>query len=112
MASFERIGEEGCRAVGAAYRTVALDHPTAVVTDETELVFAGFAVFLDPPKETAAAAISAMAQDGIAVKIITGNNERVAIHLCGQLKVEVLGVITGDELTKLSDEALLARVRG
>ncbi len=112
IASFERIGEEGCRAIGVAYRKVAFDHPTAVVTDETELVFAGFAVFLDPPKETAAAAIRAMAQDGIAVKIITGDNERVATHLCAQLKVEVLGVVTGDELTALSDEALLARVRG
>jgi P-type Mg2+ transporter len=112
MASFERIGEDGCRALGVAYRVVALDHPTAVVTDETELVFAGFAVFLDPPKESAAAAINAMAQDGVAVKIITGDNERVSTHLCGQLKVKVLGVITGDELTALSDEALLARVRG
>jgi Mg2+-importing ATPase len=112
MARFERIGEEGCRAIGVAYRKVAFDHPTAVVTDETELVFAGFAVFLDPPKETAAAAIRAMAQDGIAVKIITGDNERVATHLCAQLKVDVLGVVTGDELSGLSDEALLARVRG
>ena len=111
MSSFERIGEEGCRALGVAYRSVALDHPTATVTDETELVFAGFAVFLDPPKESAAGAIDAMAQDGVAVKIITGDNERVATHLCGQLKVKVLGVVTGDELTALSDEALLARVR-
>jgi len=112
MASFERIGEDGCRALGVAYRRVAFDHPTAVVSDETELVFAGFAVFLDPPKESAAAAISAMAHDGVAVKIITGDNERVAVHLCAQLKVEVLGVVSGDELTGLSDEALLARVRG
>jgi Mg2+-importing ATPase len=111
IANFERIGEEGCRALGVAYRPVALDHPTAMVTDETGLVFAGFAVFLDPQKESAAAAISAMAQDGVAVKIITGDNERVATHLCGQLKVKVLGVVTGEELATLSDEALLARVR-
>ena len=52
-----------------------------------------------------------MAQDGVAGMIITGDNERVATHLCGQLKVKVLGVVTGDELTALSDEALLARVR-
>jgi Mg2+-importing ATPase len=111
MAAFERIGEEGCRALGVAYRRVAPDHSTAVVTDETELVFVGFVVFLDPPKESAAAAIRAMAQDGVAVKILTGDNERVATHLCGQLKVEMLGVVTGDELNTFSDEALLARLR-
>jgi Mg2+-importing ATPase len=96
MASFERIGEEGCRALGVAYRRVALDHPTAVVTDETELVFAGFTVFLDPPKESAAAAISAMAQDGVSVKIITGDNERVATHLCGVMPTSLLELSGGN----------------
>ena len=68
-------------------------------------------VFLNPPKESADAAISAMAQDGVAVKIITGDKERVATHLCGQLKVKVLGVLTGDEIAALSDEAVLVQVR-
>ncbi len=110
MASFERIGEEGCRALGVAYSRVGPNHATAEVADETELVFAGFVVFLDPPKASAATAIRAMANDGVAVKILTGDNERVATHLCAQLGIELLGVVTGDELSALSDEALLARL--
>jgi P-type Mg2+ transporter len=110
IASFERIGEEGCRAVGVAHSRVGLNHTTAEIADETELVFAGFAVFLDPPKASAATAIRAMENDGVAVKILTGDYERVATHLCDQLGIKVLGVVTGDELTKLSDEALLARL--
>ena len=46
IASFERIGEEGCRALGVAYSRVGPNHATAEVADETELVFAGFVVFL------------------------------------------------------------------
>ena len=68
IASFERIGEEGCRALGVAYSRVGPNHATAEVADETELVFAGFVVFLDPPKASAATAIRAMANDGVAVE--------------------------------------------
>ena len=62
-------------------------------------------VFLDPPKASAATAIRAMANDGVAVKILTGDNERVATHLCAELGINC-GVVTGDELATLSDEAL------
>jgi len=52
--------EEGFRVLGIAWRQVPLDHPHAVVSDETELVLAGFAAFLDPPKESAASALEAL----------------------------------------------------
>ncbi|ODU53962.1 MAG: magnesium-translocating P-type ATPase [Acetobacteraceae bacterium SCN 69-10] len=110
-AAFEAFGAEGCRALAVACRTTAPDHATAVVTDEAALVFVGFAVFLDPPKQSAAAAIHALARDGVAVKILTGDNERVAVHLCAQLGIRVSGVLTGDALHSLSDEALRARLR-
>lgn len=103
---FERLGDEGLRALGIAYRAVSSEHETAVVSDETELMFAGFTVFVDPPKTSTAAAIAALAASGVAVKILTGDNERVAIHLCNQLGIPLLGTITGDQLAAMSDEAL------
>ena len=57
---FERLGEEGFRVLAIAWRDVGPDHPTATVTDEVELVFAGFVAFLDPPKASAAAAIATL----------------------------------------------------
>ena len=50
LGQFERLGEEGFRVLGVASRGVDRAHDTAVVGDETELIFAGFAVFVDPPK--------------------------------------------------------------
>jgi len=56
-AIFEGLSREGFRVLGIASRPVPMDHPHAVVGDEAALVFTGFAAFLDPPKESAAAAM-------------------------------------------------------
>ena len=111
-ALFDRLGEEGFRVLGIAWRDVALDHPHAVVSDESELVFAGFAAFLDPPKTSAGQALQAMNASGVAVKIVTGDNERVTRHVCAQLGVVVEGVLTGTDLSAMNDDALRARVMG
>src|SRR4029079_7182558 len=59
---------------------------------------------------SAAGAVRALAAAGITVKVLTGDNERVTRHVCAELGLPFRGVLTGDELTRLSDEALLARV--
>lgn len=63
--------EEGFRVLGIAWRQVPLDHPHAVVSDESELVLAGFAAFLDPPKESAGAALEELKQIGVTIKIVS-----------------------------------------
>ncbi len=75
-----------------------------------ELVFAGFAVFEDPPKADAGAAMRGLAEVGVSVVIVTGDNELVAQHVCRQVGVPVHGLLTGTELQTLDDQALLARV--
>ena len=111
-ALFNSLGQEGFRVLGIASRDVPLDHPHAVISDESELIFAGFAAFLDPPKVSAGAALKAMAASGVAVKIVTGDNELVTRHVCTQLGVEIAGVLTGAELALMNDDALRARVDG
>jgi len=107
----DSLGREGFRVLGIAWRTVAADHPHAVVDDETELVFAGFAAFLDPPKESAAHALKALEASEVKVKILTGDGELVTRHLCDQLGMKVTGVLTGSEIQALDDAALSVRVK-
>ena len=109
-AQYEGLSKEGFRLLGIAFRQVGMDHAHAVVSDETELVFAGFAAFLDPPKESAKAALAGLAADRVAVKIITGDNELVTQHVCTQLGLPVTGVLTGTEMQQLDDSALMVRV--
>ncbi len=89
---------------------VDADHATAVVGDETALVFSGYAVFLDPPKASAGTTIRAMAEAGIAVKVLTGDNEQVSRHVFQEIGVPVTGVLTGTELERMSDEALIGQL--
>ncbi len=104
------LEKEGFRLLGIAWRQVPLDHPHAVVGDETELVFAGFAGFLDPPKESAAEALAALAKIGVAVKIVTGDSELVTQHVCATLNIPVSGVLIGKEIAEMDDSALRVKV--
>ncbi len=101
---------EGFRVLAIAWRQVGPDHPHAVVSDETELVFAGFAAFLDPPKASAAQALQRLAASGVVVKIVTGDNELVTQHLCAQLSIHVTGMLLGTDVAAMDDSALAVRV--
>ena len=106
------LGAQGFRALGIASRSVDAGHETATIADESDLVFSGFAVFLDPPKASAGATIQAMAAAGITVKVLTGDNELVTRHVFTEIGVPITGVLTGDALAKLSDEALIGQLPG
>jgi len=108
---FEGLGAEGFRALGVAWRELQPDRTAATVEDERDLVFAGFIVFFDPPKESAGAAIAALGAESVDVKILSGDNERVTQHVCGELGIPITGVLTGTEIEALSDEALAARLQ-
>jgi P-type Mg2+ transporter len=109
---FEALSSQGFRVLAIAWREVKPEQSHCVVGDERQLVFAGFAAFLDPPKLGAGSTIEALGESGVAVKILTGDNERVTRHLCQELGIPIAGVLTGTELAQLSDEALGARIAG
>ena len=111
QALHDSLGREGFKVLGIAWRPVALDHPHAGLDDETELIFAGFAAFLDPPKASAAHALKALAADGVNVKIVTGDSELVTRYVCTQLGMPVTGVLTGSEIQQMDDPTLAVRVR-
>ncbi|HVX76366.1 MAG TPA: HAD-IC family P-type ATPase, partial [Bradyrhizobium sp.] len=108
-ATFRQLSSEGFRALGVAWRPIASAGRVSL-EDERDLVLAGFAVFFDPPKQSAGTAIAALARNGIAIKVISGDNERVTRHVCEELKIPVSGALTGTEIDALSDEALAARL--
>lgn len=106
-ARFQQLGAEGFRALAIATRQVAPDCTTAVLTDEADLAFAGFTVFLDPPKPSAATALRSLTDAGVSVKVLTGDNERVSRHVCEALGFADATVVTGEALSAMTDEALI-----
>ena len=76
---------------------------------ERDLTFEGVILFSDPPKPDVGQAIADLANQGIALKIITGDNDLVARHVAGLVGLKVEGVLTGDQMRKLTHPALVAR---
>jgi len=111
QATLDDLCSQGLRSLAIAIRAADPGHESAAVaTDESDLVFSGFAVFLDPPKTSAGETIRAMAESGVAVKVLTGDNEAVARHVFAELGIPVTGTLTGDVLSQLPDEALIGQV--
>ncbi|MFM8733709.1 MAG: magnesium-translocating P-type ATPase [Pirellulales bacterium] len=104
---FERLSAEGFRVLAVACRDVA-PQPAYGRDDERDLVLRGYVAFLDPPKDSAAAAIRALAEGGVAVKVLTGDNELVSRKVCAAVGIDTGEVLLGPQIDALDDEALAA----
>lgn len=99
---------EGCRVLALATRKVAAKQHY-VRADEDGMMFVGFLLFFDPPKADAKQTIRDLTGLGIRVKVISGDNRYVTAHLAEAVGLDPKSMITGEELTKLNDEALWHR---
>src|SRR5208282_2466440 len=96
---------QGFRLLAVAYVEVPA-RPDYSVKDECNLILAGFLSFADPPLPDAGQVLAALKQDGVEVKVISGDNDRVTGHVCAQVGIEPGHVVTGDELDHTTDPAL------
>ncbi|MEV6574726.1 magnesium-translocating P-type ATPase [Streptomyces sp. NPDC051577] len=107
-----RIAEEnnrrGLRVLAVATRTFADPRDTYTVADEDGSTLVGFLAFLDPPKADAARALRALADKGIAVKVVTGDNDLVAARVCADVGLDVGRVVLGTEIDTLDEAGLRA----
>ncbi|MEO8161645.1 MAG: magnesium-translocating P-type ATPase, partial [Arenimonas sp.] len=111
-ARYAQWSEQGFRVLGLASRIVAAREDAYTRVDERELCFAGFLLFLDPPKPDVRQTIIDLAQRGVSLKIITGDNRKVARHVADAVQLPVATLLTGRELNEMSDEALLHAAAG
>ena len=107
----KQLGSQGFKVLGIAWRSEPASHEHAVIDDETELIFAGFAAFLDPPKESAAAAIDSLTHSGVSVRILTGDSEEVTRYVCNIIGMPITGVLLGRDIATMDDASLAARIR-
>lgn len=104
-----RLNSQGMRVIAIAQKDIMNRTAGFSVHDESDMVFIGYLAFLDPPKETAGAAIRALNEDGISVKILTGDNEAVASYVCGLVGMPDDHVLLGSDIDKMADQELLCK---
>ena len=103
---YEALSREGFRVLAVAFKEVPRKEAYSKA-DESDLVLKGYVAFLDPPKETAAPAITALRQHGIAVKVLTGDNDLVARNVCAKVGLDTQKVLLGADVEKMNDEQLV-----
>ncbi len=104
------FNEEGLRVVAVAARPMTEGRETYSLSDEQELTLIGYVAFLDPPKESTAPALKALAEHGVAVKVLTGDNELVTAKICREVGLEQQGLLMGNDIERMSDAELAVAV--
>ena len=102
--------EDGFRVIAVAFKELPPGPATYEAADEAALTLLGYIAFLDPPKETAAVALASLRDSGVAVKVLTGDNDAVTRHVCRQVGLPADVVLLGPDVDALSDAELGARV--
>src|SRR6185295_13422670 len=98
-AAYNNLCADGFRVLAAAYRKMP-EQDRYSAADEHGLVLAGYVTFFDPPLEDAAEVLESLKRDGVAVKILTGDNELVARHVCSRVGLDAGRIVMGEELDR------------
>jgi Mg2+-importing ATPase len=103
------LSEDGFRVLAVATKKLGAQ-TTFTKADESELVLTGYLAFLDPPKDSTAKAITALRQNGITVKVLTGDNDLVTRKVCSEVGIHAEKILLGSQVEKLTDEELAKEV--
>lgn len=123
-ATTDRLNSPGMRVLAVATRIVPGDVARSryvkddwdyTPADETGMTLIGFLAFLDPPKESAGAAVEALHAADVDVKVISGDSHLVCAHVVDSLGMwkdtpQAARSMTGREVDAREDAALAARV--
>lgn len=106
LKTVEGLNEDGLRVLGVSQKTNPATVDEFSVSDENEMVLIGYLAFLDPPKETTKAALEALENHGVGVKVLTGDNALVTKSVCKQVGLADEQLITGSEIANMNDDEL------
>ncbi len=102
---YASLSNDGFRVLAVATKEVP-GKKICAKDDERELVLKGYVAFLDPPKETAGRAIEALHKHGVAVKILTGDNDLISRKVCKDVGLAADPMLLGGDVEKMSDTQL------
>jgi len=110
LSTVANYNNEGMRVLGIAQKSNPSPVGAFSAADESDMVLMGYLAFLDPPKKSTADAIRTLSEYGVAVKILTGDNDSVTRCVCRQVGIVVDHLLLGDHVEEMNDEMLTAAV--
>ena len=110
LSTTNKLNKEGLRVLLVAVKIFDERPLTYSVSDESNLVVAGFIGFLDPAKPSAKPSIEALQRLGITLKVLTGDNDVVTKKICRDVGIPINNILLGSELDKISDKELIEQI--
>jgi len=107
LEDYEALSADGYRVLAIGYREFPRDKTVFAAADESDMILLGYIAFLDPPKESTAQSLKALKDAGVAVKILTGDNDLVTRKVCRDVGIDVEHLVTGPQLVGLTPEQLV-----
>jgi Mg2+-importing ATPase len=101
----EELNNQGFRSLAVAYVNVPV-RDNYSVQDERNLILVGLLSFADAPLDDAGQAVASLKQDGVDMKVISGDNDLVTRHVCEEVGIDPGTILTGDEVDQMTDPAL------
>lgn len=107
MEVYQEHNRSGLRVLAVAQKNRVNENGRFGIQDECDMVLMGFIGFLDPPKESTAAAITALNEHGVRVVVLTGDSAGVAQKVCKKVGINADEYLNGVDLDDFSDEKLI-----
>jgi Mg2+-importing ATPase len=102
---YESLSNDGFRVLAVATKELP-EKRICSKDDERDLVLKGYVAFLDPPKTSAGRAVEALHRHGVAVKILTGDNQLISRKVCRDVGLSADSMLLGGDVEKMSDAEL------
>ncbi|KKR48976.1 MAG: Mg2+-importing ATPase [Candidatus Magasanikbacteria bacterium GW2011_GWC2_40_17] len=105
--TYQKLSADGFRVLAVAIKEITDFNDVYEKDVEDDLIFVGFAAFLDPPKETVKEAIGSLEKLGVEIKILTGDSAILTQKICRDINLVIKGTLTGEQMEKMTEEELL-----
>lgn len=103
LTTVDELNESGMRVIAVAQKTDPSPKDVFSIKDESEMVLMGYISFLDPPKESSTKAIKALHENGVDVKVLTGDNEKVTKYVCNKVGIPTVNILLGSDIEAMTD---------
>ncbi|MCL2498442.1 MAG: magnesium-translocating P-type ATPase [Symbiobacteriaceae bacterium] len=105
------LNADGMRVIAVAQKTNPSPVDIFSVADEAEMVLLGYLAFLDPPKDSAPGAIASLQDHGVHVKVLTGDNDKIARTVCRKVGIAADAILLGSDVEIMDDAQLTAAAK-
>lgn len=105
-----KLNNQGMRVLAIAQKNKINKNEEITINTENEMVLMGYLSFLDPPKQSAKSAIEALRNNNVKIKVLTGDSDIIARHVCKKVGIKNDKVLLGSDIDAISDENLKKEV--